>query len=343
MKKLGDDVHDAVRAAIDKPLRLRELKQLGLSDNDVRRLLRSSSLQRSHAHYIDGELEARLAAVLCARAAHPKSVISHFSAAALSDLRVWTDNQRDDRPLTEAVWLTCVPGKRRRNQKRDDVVLRRAGLTAADLQHHRGLLLTSDARTTVDLARELPLREAMVTVDHALAASVTRTELELVLQRQRRWPGVQRARLAVEFGDPRSESVLESIARVAFAAAGLPAPELQAQFWDGARWTPERVDFWWPQFGTVAEADGLEKFDAPTARERRRLLRRNFERDQRLADLGLELLHFGWEDAVLKPDELAERLRAAFARGSRRTDHQPTWRTTDPTDPALWPTRLDLA
>jgi hypothetical protein len=337
MKKLGDDVRDAVRAAIDQPRRLRELRELGLNDHDVRRLVRNSSLQRSHAHYIDGELEAGFAGILCARAAHPKSVISHLTAAALVDLRVWTDSQRDHRPPTDAVWLTCVPGKRRRNQKRDDVVLRRAGLTAADLQHHRGLLLTSDARTTLDLARELPLREAVVTVDHALAVSVTRSDLELVLRRQRGWPGIQRAQAAVAFGDPRAESVLESIARVLFAAAGLPAPVLQAQFWDGTRWTLERVDFWWPQFRTVGEADGLEKFDAPTAGERRRLLRRGFERDHRLADLGVELVHFGWEDAVLRPDELADRMRAAFARGSRRTGNQPTWRTTDPTDPALWP------
>jgi hypothetical protein len=99
----------------------------------------------------------------------------------------------------------------------------------------------------------------------------------------------------------------------------------------------ERVDFWWPEFRTVVEADGLAKFEAPTATKRRRLLRRAFERDQRLADRDLELVHFGWEDAVLKPDALAARMRAAFARGHRRTGDQPVWRTTDPHDPNLWP------
>lgn len=58
---------------------------------------------------------------------------------------------------------------------------------------------------------------------------------------------------------PGRKSVLESIARVLFAEAGLPPPVLQAQFWNGRWWMTERVDFWWPEFRTVAEADGLAK------------------------------------------------------------------------------------
>lgn len=227
--------------------------------------------------------------------------------------------------VTETVWLTRAPGTPR-NQKRIDVVLRRAGLPATDLQRHRRLVLTTDARSTVDIARERPLREAVVTVDHALGRGISRDELAAVLLGQRRWPGVQRARAAVAFGDPRSESALESYARVVFAEAGLPAPVLQVQFWDGYCWMVERVDFWWPEFRTVAEADGLLKFEAKTTGERRRLLRRSFQRDQRLADRDLELVHFGWEDVVRRPTHLVHRLRAAFDRGSRRTGVQPTWR-----------------
>ena len=187
-------------------------------------------------------------------------------------------------------------------------------------------MLTSDARTTIDIARELPLPEAVVTVDHALAQAVSRDELEAVLEGQQRWPGVQAARAAVAIGDLRSESALESFARVAFSQAGLPAPILQAQFWDGRRWMVERVDFWWPEFRTVAEADGLQKFEAPSVDERRRRLRRSFERDQRLADRGLELVHFGWEDAVRISEQLVRRLRAAFERGAGRTGAPPVWR-----------------
>ena len=324
VERLGDDVREWLLAARRRPLRHLELRQFGLEKYDVERLVRNGVLQRAHARYLDGAVDARIACIACAQAAHPRSVISHFTAAELSELRVWTNVDR--RPFAETVWLSCEPG-RRRNLKRADVVLRRAGLTEADLQLHRGLWLTSDARTTVDIARELPLREAVVTIDHALSAYVSHTELEAVLERQYRWPGIRAAREAIAFGDSRSESALESFARAVFADGGLPAPILQAQFWDGLCWMTERVDFWWPEFRTVGEADGLEKFEAPTAGERRWLRRRAFERDQRLADRGLELVHFGWEDAVRRPDDLIRRFRAAFDRGSRRTDAPPTWRT----------------
>ncbi|MEV6412874.1 hypothetical protein [Kribbella sp. NPDC051718] len=336
MERLRGGVREGLRAAFGEPLRHSELRQLGLGDHDVQRLLRNGGLQRAHGRYLDGTGSARLAAIRCALAAHPRSVVSHHTAAELNGLRVWSDDSAS-RELSDAVWLTCKPGADRRNKKRDDLVLRRASLPSADLRTLQGLPITSIARTTVDLARELPLPEAIVTVDHALATEVRREELELVLRRQRRWPGVRRAQYAIAFGDPRSESALESIARALFERAGLPAPVLQAQFWEGQWWADERVDFWWPQFRTIVEADGLAKFEAPTVKQRRRILRRAFERDQRLADRDLELVHFGWEDAVLRPAELAGRLKAAFARGSRRTGPPPTWRTADPNDPHHWP------
>jgi 8-oxo-dGTP pyrophosphatase MutT (NUDIX family) len=337
VERLRSEVQNGLRAVFGEPLRRSQLRELGLRDHDVQRLVRNGWLQRAHGKYIDGAIDKRLATIRCALTAHPRSVVSHRTAAELNNLRVWSDGSADAPEPTGAVWLTCKPGANRRNKTRDDLVLRRATLPPADLRTLQGLPVTSIARTTVDLARELPLSEAMVTVDHALATAVRREELDLVLRRQRRWPGIQKAQRAIVFGDPRSESALESIARALFEEAGLPAPVPQAQFWDGQWWAEERVDFWWPQFRTVVEADGLAKFDAPTVKQRRRILRRAFERDERLADRDLELVHFGWEDAVLRPDQLAERLQAAFARGARRTGATPTWRTADPHDPHHWP------
>ncbi|TDO61023.1 hypothetical protein EV651_107297 [Kribbella sp. VKM Ac-2571] len=310
-----------------RPLRHVDLMELGLQKYDVERLLRNGRLQHAYGRYVDGSLDEPLARAACAQAAHPRSVISHFTAAHLTGLRVWTG--RDRQTAANPIWLSCEPGSRR-NLKRTDVVLHRAGLTARDLQLYQGLWLTSDARTTVDIARELPLREAAVTVDHALSGSVSLAELEAVLERQYRWPGVRKARAAVALGDPRSESALESYARMVFADGGLPTPVLQVEFWDGYRWLALRVDFWWPEFRTVGEADGLEKFEAATPSERRRSLRRSFERDQQLSDCGLEVVHFGWEDAVLHPGDLVRRFRGAFERGSRRTGPVPTWRAAAP-------------
>jgi hypothetical protein len=315
-------------------MRRAELLELGLRKFDIERLVRRGHLQYAHGRYIDGAIDRSRAVMACAQAAHPRSVISHFSAAELTGLRFWsgaTGKPRQAGPVparapATTVWLTCEPSSRR-NLKRPDVVLRQAGLVEADLELHNGLWLTSAARTTVDIARELSLPEAVVTADHALARGVSRAELDAVLGRQSRWPGIANAQAAIAFADPLAESPLESFARATLVAGGLPGPILQAQFWDGYRWLTDRVDLWWPEYRTIGEADGLEKYEAATARERRRLLRRAFGRDQRLADRGLELVHFGWEDVVFEPDRLLRRFEAAFERGSRRTGPVPTWRT----------------
>jgi hypothetical protein len=325
MDRLGNDVRRRLGEVSARPTGRRELHELGLSDNDLRRLVRNDHLQRERHHYLGCAVVPEVARIAGTQAAYPLSVISHFSAASLLELRTWVDKARQQRPYSDAVWLTRSP-MAHRNQRRPDVVLRRAQLPVADLVRQGELLLTSKARTAVDLARELLVRESVVTIDHVLRTGTTMDALQNVLAGQHRWPGIRRARLAIDLGDPGSESALESIARLAFADGGLPAPILQAQFWDGRRWMPERVDFWWPQHRTIAEADGLAKYEADTSSERRRLLRLSYERDQRLSDLDLEVIRFGWEDVVGDTGRLVGRLHGAFARGGRRTGESPTWR-----------------
>ncbi|MGZ0146487.1 hypothetical protein ACXJJ3_05410 [Kribbella sp. WER1] len=300
---------------------------LGIGDADLRRLVRRRDLWHRHGHYIDGRLDESLAVIACAQAAYPGSVVSHFSAARLAGLPVWTDHRRRAAPPADASWLTRPPAAPR-NQLRADIVVRRAGLATPDLSQHGRLPVTGIARTVVDLARELPTWEAVATVDHALRNGTAMSELLEVCARQEHWPGIRSARATIEFGDPMSESVLESISRARFAAAKLPAPVLQVQFFDGVWWMPERVDFFWPDFRTVGEADGLAKYDADSPEERRRTMRRSHRRDQRLGDRGVEICHFGWEDVVDPRSDLIARLHAAFARGTSRTTPPPTWRVT---------------
>lgn len=322
-------------ALVHRPRSRQVLLDAGLRDADLRRLLRGQALWHHHGHYVDGRLDEYLARIACAQALHPGSVVSHFSAVRLAGLRNWTDGRRRSAPPADAAWLTRPPTTKR-NQRRQDIVVRRAALEPADVSRHLWLPVTSTARTVVDLARTLPFREAIVTVDDALRSGISVGDLASVMERQFQWPGVRRARNTIGFGDPRSESVLESIARAVFALAGLPMPILQAQFWDGAAWMPERVDFWWPQFRTIGEADGLAKYDSESPEERRRQLRRGYRRDQRLSDRAVELVHFGWEDVLDPRSDLIARLRAAFARGSSRPGDPPTWRAPAPHDPTLW-------
>lgn len=310
---------------VRRPRRRAFLIALGLSDAAIRRYVRRGELQHHHGHYLDGRVDRDRAIVACAQAAYPGSVASHFTAAHLAGLSTWVDGAREAAPPYDATWLTRPPTAQR-NQLRPDIVVRRAGLPVTDLSLREWVPTTSAARTVVDLARELPLREAIVTVDAALRSGTNRAELLAVVDRQERWPGARRARTAIDFGNPLSDSALESISRVFFTDRGLPPPVLQAQFFDGYQWMLERVDFWWPQFRLVAEADGLFKYDGRTPEERRRKIRSSYRRDQRLSDRGVELVHFGWEDVVQPDTDLADRLLSAAHRGAARPGDPPIWR-----------------
>jgi hypothetical protein len=325
MDRLERGVREMLRRAAQTPQPRQALRALGLGDADLRRLVRRGHLHHHHGHYIDGRLDKQVASIACAQAAYPGSVVSHFSAARLAGLDSWTDRGRLSAPPIDATWLTRPPTATR-NQRRPDIVVRRAGLAPDDVTAFGRLPVTTVPRTVVDLARELPFREALVTVDHALRTGTPPADLLAMTDRLDHWPGIVQARSTIAFGDPRSESVLESISRAAFWAAGLPAPVLQVQFFDGFGWMPERVDFWWPQFRTIGEADGLAKYEAGTPEERRRRMRRAHHRDHRLGDLGVELVHFGFEDALAPGSGFANRFRAAFARGANRTSEPPRWR-----------------
>jgi very-short-patch-repair endonuclease len=105
----------------------------------------------------------------------------------------------------------------------------------------------------------------------------------------------------VAFSDHRSESVLESCARVTFNDYGLPAPELQVDI--GDHLFIGRVDFYWGKHSTIAEADGMLKY-ADARRAARQL-----ERDQSLREAGYKVMHFMGRLLVGKCETCLGRLR----------------------------------
>jgi very-short-patch-repair endonuclease len=115
----------------------------------------------------------------------------------------------------------------------------------------------------------------------------------------------QLARQTVEFADLRAESVLESCARVIFAEHGIESPELQVSI-PGPSFRFS-VDFCWPKYGVVAEADGAIKYADPLKAIKQ------FERDQLLRDVGYMVIHFTWRELFAKPQAVIARIRRAFA------------------------------
>ena len=73
-----------------------------------------------------------------------------------------------------------------------------------------------------------------------------------------------------------------------------------------------RVDQYWKEYRTVAEADGALKYRTPAD------LFEEKRREDRMRDLGEEVVRYTWEEAFRRPQLLAARMRRAFVRSARR-------------------------
>lgn len=207
-------------------------------------------------------------------------------------------------------------------------------------EHHitsvDGLRVTTPERTALDLARTLPLPRALIVIDATLrrrvlsatprdrydgiedramvrdldAVRAARTGLEDVAREQMGWPGIIRARTALDIGSPAAESPLESFARGTWFEHGIPLPESGVPI-IGADGATYWVDQCWLEHGVIVELDGMFKYDDPTA------LRREKLRQEALEEAGWIVVRFTWEQLRRDPSGCAARLRNALRRGRR--------------------------
>lgn len=236
------------------------------------------------------------------------AVLSHLTAAVVHGLPVW-----DDAALGRVQVTRPSAG---RGKCRGYVHQHTARLSDEDVTEVGGLVVTTLERTVVDLARTLPVEQAVAAGDAALRRDASPERLLDVLERSRGWPGLPVARRVVAFLDARSESAGESASRVGLHRVGLPPSDLQLEVRD-----PQdghlvgRCDFGWRDRRTVGEFDGRVKYG--------RLLRpgdrvedvlyAEKRREDALRDCGWQVVRWSWADLYREP-LLALRLQRAFAR-----------------------------
>ena len=235
------------------------------------------------------------------------TVVSGWSAAVLHNL-----------PCPAArlglVTLTAECGARIR---RPDLHVAVAPLPTAHVQDRFGVPTTTAARCAVDVARQSgadDFASVVCLLDAALHdGKASRVELQRMLDGMRRWPGSGVAVRALAFADEKAETPLESRSRVFIAEAGLPAPATQVEICDDTGRFVARVDFLWPEYRTVGEADGRTKYRQPGD------LYKEKRREDRLRELGLEIVRWSWADIHDRSDETEQRIWQAFARGRARS------------------------
>ena len=237
------------------------------------------------------------------------AVISHMSAAALHGLPLWDSD-------LSTVHVTCdrEGGGRRRSWNFVHV----CPLRDTEIVEIDGIRVTDLARTVVDLARGLSAFKAVPIGDAALRQGLDREVLTEALARCRGWRGVVRARRAIAFLDPRSESVGESCSRVRMAEVGLPAPELQARILDDLGYLIARTDFGWRERRTLGEFDGVGKYGPlrradQTAED---VVIAEKDREDALRDQGFQVVRWRW-DALKDPTILHRKIMRGFDRATR--------------------------
>ena len=180
--------------------------------------------------------------------------------------------------------------------------IRRGNLEASDVVAVRGLRVTSPLRTWFDLARLLPVQEAVAAVDWALHERMfTAPSLAAYIADRPRLRGVPQARQVLELADARAESLMESRLRVVLVQAGLPAPEVQYPVTDATGCVVRRIDMCYPDSALGIEYDG--------DLHRSSLVDDN-RRQNWLLDRGFVLLRYTASDVFRHPQELVAQVRS---------------------------------
>jgi hypothetical protein len=180
----------------------------------------------------------------------------------------------------------------------------------APLKRIHGRLATAPAWTAVELARTLRRPRALAVLDSALFNDCcARADLGAAIDEQKGRRGIVKVRELIEYVDGRSESPLESEARLVFIDGGLPIPELQYEIVDrcGKLW---RVDFAWPHAMVVAEYESMEWHATPEA------LRHDRMKVARLQEIGWTSIPMVVDDVRRHPLDLVARIAAHLNRGA---------------------------
>jgi predicted transcriptional regulator of viral defense system len=276
-----------------------QLATLGLGRGAIDGRLRAGRLRRVHrgVYAIGGAALPRegrhLAAVL---ACGPGAVLSHVSAAVHWGLLSY-DAPRPE--VTAPASRTGAAGIR---------LHRTRSLDASDTTTHRGIPITTLARTLLDVAASSPENHLEHAIGQALRNQLYDHRAILdVLERHRGRRGALPLRAATADDPAFTRSALERRFRALCRRAGLPQPLSNAHVADADNQVHE-VDFLFPAHCLVVETDGWRDHGTRVAFERDRA------KDAALVAAGYIVLRFTKRQIFEDPDTVAERVRAGCSR-----------------------------
>ena len=300
----------------------REASLLGSARQLRRRRVDGSLTRLTTGVYVETEPFAALTAIdqyrtrlrAIALTADPASQFSHDSAAAEWDLPSIGPWPR----YAHQVMQSSSGGTSRVGIRRHAIGL------DPDAVELNGIVVTSLARTVVDMASSTPFVRAVVMADRALQLAPEGLDFDRALETRESARGTVRATSVIEFASPLAASPGESFARVQFLALGYPPPELQVEFFDENGFAGE-VDFYFRELDLIVEFDGASKYGARREFQRdltlEQILLREKAREDRLRRLVRSFARINWTLTAdrralanhLRPHGLVERGRSRRA------------------------------
>lgn len=286
---VGDMLRQPV--PLDDVFTLEQARAIGWTPDAVRHAVTSGAWRRLHRG-VYAVRDLGPTPILRARAAvlATGGVASHATAE-----RVWSMWAIDGRDH-----VTVAADRHRR--KRPGLRVHRDRLDATEVVLVEGVPVTNPFRTCRDLGREGSLWETVCAVESALRVGHLATGQLADLAATS--PVAKRAAALV---DTRSESPLETCARLVYREAGI---ELVPQLVVPAGGMSFRLDLADPEHRIAVECDGRSVHDAPTA------LYADRHRANLLAAAGWIILRVTWWDVFNRPETLVAQFRAAVARAS---------------------------
>jgi very-short-patch-repair endonuclease len=273
-------------------LSLDELRSCDLSRDAVESRVRNGHLHPLYRGvYAVGHANVtREAAFLAAvKACGPTAVLSHFSAAAHYGLVRWDDRYPE-------VTTKTVRAHRGIRVHRSQTI---------DATHHKGIPVTTPARTLIDLAATLDYRALRRAVREAQRHLVTIPQILTTLDRLGPRPGIANLTKIVATGHAPTRSELEDAVLDLLLNAGFKPPHVNVPMTlDGRTIIP---DLRWPHEHLVIEADGAEWHDNRLTRED------DAEKQAILEAHGERVLRITWAQAITQRKQTIQRIRAAGA------------------------------
>jgi hypothetical protein len=236
------------------------------------------------------------AAVLWSRG---RGVVAGVTAAALHGAR-WVD---DGEPV-ELIW---------QNQHAPDgVITRNERIQNDEIIIIDGIIMTTTARTALDLGRHLGRDEAVARLDAlAHATALSAGDVEPLIIRYRGSRGAKRARDAIALMDAGGTSPKETWLRLLVIDNGLPKPQAQLMIHNGDHYPLAYLDLGWRKYKVALEYDGDQH------RKDRKQYLKDISRLRMLEHLGWIVVRVVAED---HPLDVLDRVRKALiSRGYRDT------------------------